>query len=147
MNSQIEKLRATPEPPELGPGPRKDVSPEKALNEQLEKIGANDLLRAAVLVWHDHLDSAHRIVQNDETADGSYIHAIIHRREPDYSNSNYWFRRVGNHPCFAQLSTKLQHKWDPFAFVDFCERRDSKTEPRLREIQAIEMRLLVEHLL
>jgi len=144
---EIEKLLATPEPPDLGPGPRKGVLPEKALNDELHKIGVSDLLRAAVLVWHDHLDSAHKIVQNIETPDGSYIHAIIHRREPDYSNSKYWFRRVGDHPCFAELSVALRQKWDPVAFVDACQRRNAKTEPQLREIQATELRLLIDHLL
>ena len=147
MNAQLEKLLATPEPPELGPGPRKSVLAEKALNEELQKVGANELLRAAVLVWHDHLDSAHKIVQDIENPDGSYIHAIIHRREPDYSNSKYWFRRVGEHPCFAKLSATFHQKWDPFAFVDSCERHDSKTEPRLREMQSTELRFLIEHLL
>ncbi|HTD85009.1 MAG TPA: hypothetical protein VK850_00400 [Candidatus Binatia bacterium] len=144
---EIEKLLATPEPPELGPGPRKGVLPEKALNAELDKTGASELARAAVLVWHDHLDSAHKIVQDIETPDGSYIHAIIHRREPDYSNSKYWFRRVGDHVCFAELSIALRQKWDPLAFVDACERHDEKTEPRLREIQGTELRLLIEHLL
>jgi hypothetical protein len=138
----IEKLLATPETPELGPGPRKGVLPE----QELAKID-NDLLRAVLLVWHDHLDSAHTIVQDIETPDGSYIHAIIHRREPDYSNSKYWFRRVGRHPSLAKLSSRLGEQYDPFAFVDRCERRDSKSEPRLREIQALELQFLAEHLL
>ena len=147
MNAQLDKLLATPEPPELGPGPRNGVLPEKTLNDELKKIDASELLRAAVLVWHDHLDSAHKIVQNIETPDGSYIHAVIHRREPDYSNSKYWFRRVGDHPCFADLSVALRQKWDPLAFVDACQRHDPKTESRLREIQATELRLLIERLL
>ena len=145
--TEIQKLLDTPEPADLGPGPRKGVIPEPALNEQLQKLGASDLLRAAILVWHDHLDSAHKIVQNDESPDGSYIHAIIHRREPDYSNARYWFHRVGQHPCFAQLSARLHEKHDPFTFVDLCQRRDRASEPRLREIQALEIQLLVEHLL
>jgi hypothetical protein len=138
----IKKLLATPETPELGPGPRKGVLPE----QEFANID-NDLLRAVLLIWHDHLDSAHKIVQDIETPDGSYIHAIIHRREPDYSNSKYWFRRVGQHPCFAELSSRLGEQYDPLAFVDRCDRRDSKSEPRLREIQALELQLLAEHLL
>ncbi|HKQ36566.1 MAG TPA: hypothetical protein VJ063_00730 [Verrucomicrobiae bacterium] len=147
MNAQLEKLLATPEPPELGPGPRKGVLSEKSLSDELKRIGASELLRAAVLLWHDHIDSAHKIVQDIETQDGSYIHAIIHRREPDYSNSKYWFRRVGDHPCFDELSIALHQKWDPIAFVDSCQRHDPKSESRLREIQATELRLLIQHLL
>ena len=146
MNAEVEKLLNTPEPPELGPGPRKGVTPENVLNQEAQKFGDSELLRAALLVWHDHLDSAHKIVQDIETSDGSYIHAIIHRREPDYSNAKYWFRRVGNHPCYEALSTTLKQKWDPLAFVDSCERADAATEGRLREVQALELRLLIEHL-
>jgi hypothetical protein len=144
MTADIKKLLDTSEIPELGPGPRKGVLSEDKIEQA---IAGNELLRAAVLVWHDHLDNAHKIVQNIETADGSYIHAIIHRREPDYSNSKYWFHRVGKHPCFAELSARIGEQYDPLAFVDRCERSDSKSEPRLREIQALELQLLVEHLL
>lgn len=140
MTADIKRLLSTPEPPELGPGPRQGVLAEK----DLARIG-NELLRAVILIWHDHLDSAHRIVQDIETPEGSYIHAIIHRREPDYYNSKYWFRRVGEHPCFVALSARAGEPYDPIAFVDRCERRDSKTEPRLREIQAIELQLLAQH--
>ena len=145
MTPDIKKLLDTRETPELGPGPRKGVLPEDKIEQA---TAGNELLRAAVLVWHDHLDAAHKIVQDIETPDGSYIHAIIHRREPDYWNSKYWFRRVGNnHPCFAELSTLLHEKYDPLAFVDRCEHSDPKSEPRLREIQALELQILVEHLL
>ena len=144
MNSALDlkRLLATSEPPELGPGPRKGVLRES----ELATID-NELLRAVLLVWHDHLDSAHKIVQDIETPDGSYVHAIIHRREPDYSNSKYWFRRASEHPCFAELSSRLGEQYDPLAFVDRCDRRDAKSEPRLREIQALELQLLAEHLL
>jgi hypothetical protein len=147
MTPDVKKLLDTPEPPELGPGPRNGVMPEKLLDQELRKTGASDLLRAAIFVWHDHLDSAHKIVQNIETPDSSYIHAIIHRREPDYSNAKYWFHRVGYHPCFAKLSARLKEQYDPIGFVEHCARRDSTSESRLREIQAIELELLIEHLL
>lgn len=143
MITEIGKLLDTPEPPELGPGPRAGVMAEKALDERLRKLGGSDLLRATVLLWHDHLDAAHQIAQAIETADGSYVHGIIHRREPDYSNAKYWFRRVGHqHPCFEELSRRLNASWDPLAFVDRCQRRENISE--LRAIQALEIRLLAE---
>src|SRR5262245_45470401 len=48
----------------------------------------------------DFLDEAHVICQDLDTPEGSYWHALMHRREPDYPNSKYWFRRVGTHPIF-----------------------------------------------
>src|SRR5262245_19277607 len=51
-------------------------------------------------VWllHDFLDESHTISQSIDTPTGSYWHAIMHRREGDFSNAKYWFRRVGDHP-------------------------------------------------
>src|ERR1041385_8979921 len=100
--TQLSPLLGTPEPPELGPGPRAKVQPLPALQRQLDATlgqtqlaGVNaDLVRALVLLWHDHFDAAHAIAQTIETRDGSYVHGILHRREPDYGNAKYWFRRV-----------------------------------------------------
>ena len=50
-------------------------------------------------------DESHELSQGIEPGEGSYWHAILHRREPDYSNSKYWLRRVGGHPIFADLAT------------------------------------------
>src|ERR1700719_4147373 len=92
--------------PELGPGPRQGVLPHAQLDPPLNKLLAQadlsstsrDLIRALVLLWHDRLDAAHAIAQAIEDADGSFLHGIVHRREPDYGNARYWFRRVGAHP-------------------------------------------------
>ena len=59
--------------------------------------------RAALWLWHDFLDESHRISQDVETTTGSYWHGIMHRREADYSNAKYWFRRVGKHAIFPAL--------------------------------------------
>src|SRR4029079_11488334 len=60
--------------------------------------------RAGLWLAFDFLDESHAISQDLETAGGSFWHAIMHRREPDASNSKYWWRRVGEHPVFASLT-------------------------------------------
>jgi hypothetical protein len=175
---EIKSLLATVELPELGPGPRAGVRPAAELNDAMEKIlpdstfspRTNESIRAVILLWHDHLEEAHAIAQSIEDRDGSFIHAIMHRREPDYTNANYWFRHTGAHPCYPEIARRagalleaegervLREKiiprgeWDAFAFVDACAQAERKPVAErqvrlLREIQKIETEVLLEHLL
>ncbi len=41
--------------------------------------------------WH----AAHRIVQDDPSADAAWVHALLHRIEGDDANAGYWYRRAG----------------------------------------------------
>jgi hypothetical protein len=172
---ELQKLFDTSQPPELGPGPRPGVKSEAELKKCFEKLfGKSDtrpeqreLISALVLLWHDHLDSAHEIAQDISNPSGSFAHGIMHRREPDYGNAAYWFRRVGKHPAFgeiairaskalevrdeADLSRKLipGGEWDAFAFINACEtaaRNTSSHEQKdlMRELQAIETLALAD---
>ena len=88
-------LLATPAPPALGPGPRpgtQSIEPlqnsiDAALDRHSLPPASRDAARALILLWHDHHDAAHGVVQDMETAEASYVHAILHRREPDYDNA------------------------------------------------------------
>ena len=49
-------------------------------------------------LWHDRQgdwDKAHEIVQEISTAEASWIHAYLHRKEGDESNARYWYRTAG----------------------------------------------------
>jgi hypothetical protein len=134
-----------------------------------QKVVDPDMAQAclsAMWLYHDFLDESHQISQSISTVEGSYWHGIMHRREPDFSNSKYWFRRVGEHPIFGPLrqaapalvsatgkheSTVFllsQPSWDPFAFIDLCEacaKRHSPAEMLCRQIQKCEWQLLFDY--
>ena len=55
-----------------------------------------DLTRAVDLALAGDWDSAHKIVQEDETDTTScWIHAVLHKIEGDAGNARYWYRRAG----------------------------------------------------
>ncbi len=98
---------------------------------------------------HGYLDQSHRISQQVDSPTGSYWHGIMHRREGDYGNSKYWFRRVGNHVIWEQLAQDSvifkNSIWDPYRFVDLCEEfagTGTDMEKSLEEAQMREWELL-----
>jgi len=173
ISAEIGKLLATPELADLGPGPRPGVEAEQALNAALDQLfktsklsrERQQLIRALVLLWHDHLDASHSIAQAIENSDGAFVHGIMHRREPDYSNAAYWFRRVGKHPAFPEIASQTAGllsaknksliselvpggEWDPFGFIHACQQSNRKgaaaSEYSLRQqIQRIETAVLL----
>jgi hypothetical protein len=70
-------------------------------------------LAAGLWLYVDELDRSHRISQQLDSSTGAFWHGIMHRREGDFGNAHYWFRRVGMHPAMASIP-----EYDPHAFVD-----------------------------
>ena len=140
--------------PNLGVRPRLQALTATSLFVPAGKFDPNfaNACLAGLWLWHDFLDEAHAISQEIDTPEGSWWHAIMHRREGDFWNSKYWFRRVESHPAFATLSDRLVAlglpEWDPTAFVDQCERavRDGgELEQACQRIQREEWRTLFEY--
>ena len=109
------------------------------------------LLRAGLYLYFDCWDEAHNTAQDIDNAEGSYWHAIVHRQEPDASNSGYWFRQVGAHPIFpalkiraAEIGIPTGSRWDPIAFIDYCASAmpGSPEEHKAQEVQLAEWQLL-----
>ena len=136
--------------------------------ELSRRIAAADLqpaVASALLLWNDDLDASHTLSQGLPDRFGSWLHGTMHRREGDFSNSKYWFRKVGAHAGFAQMTQRaaeavakaggqqapalaaLAEQWDPFAFVDRCADatgRSAGSAALLEALQAAELELLTE---
>jgi hypothetical protein len=67
----------------------------------------------AAMIWLrvGLIDRPHRIVQEDSSAMGSYIHGIVHRLEGDYWNSNYWFQRVRDNSLLSRIGQSVESDW------------------------------------
>lgn len=74
---------------------------------------------AGLWLLHDQLDRSHAISQQIETPLGSLWHAVMHRREGDYSNAKYWLARGASLTKIeAQLAARLGRPWEARGFVD-----------------------------
>lgn len=158
---------------ELGPG-RPNTSAQPQLSslqpaDIVEAVSDQDMAECCVAglwLWHNYLDRSHDFSQEIHTSSGSLWHGIMHRREPDYSNAKYWYRRVGDHPVYLDLheqAIELAEKhqvevaaeslvrspsWDPGAFVDLCAlaaRGQAGLSSFCQEVAICEWRLLFDH--
>ena len=164
----------TSEPPDLCQEPRAGTLSVAEVTARVRRgcegwagdDGRLDRVLAAALLYHDHYNEAHDLVQDMTDPDGSLVHALVHRREPDYWNANYWYRRVGDHALYRHLTRRLatmrppgpagavadrlvlSGTLDPMALVAACEDA-AALPPRdpvavfLRALQDAEFELLV----
>ena len=59
-------------------------------------IERQELVEAIDHALAGNWEAAHAIVQRDESElVACWIHAVLHKMEPDESNSRYWYRRAG----------------------------------------------------
>jgi hypothetical protein len=128
------------------------------------------LVVCGLWLLHDALDDAHLICQRYEEGhgapDAAFWHAHLHRREGDFSNGKYWYRRAGNHPALAalaqyalpvvnsapadkQLFKITARGFDTSSFVDLCEAVDRNDSSPLRDaavaLQKLEWQVLMAH--
>lgn len=69
---------------------------------------------ALVALWRDANESwtaSHDTLQDDQSADGAWVHAYLHRKEGDLPNAAYWYRRASK-PVFTG---SLDDEWSQIA--------------------------------
>ena len=182
INEIVQKLDARQPLPPLAPEKEWDIE----LTRQIQATSIADLfdgralkdsslanaVKSALLLWNDALDDSHDISQSVRSKTGSYWHGIMHRREPDYSNSKYWFARVGSHPIFPALRVRVleilkasssqsaqldryaeaieqNDNWNAPQFIDWCQdaagHADDEIEEFLQTVQVEEIKLLLDY--
>ena len=88
------------------------------------------VVRGGLLYALDDLAGCHEFFQDTASDVVSYWHGMMHRREADFDNARYWFRRSGTLPFFDTLHHRAalisaeaarQSSWDPYLFTGECE--------------------------
>ena len=182
INEIVQRLDARQPLPPLAPEKEWDTALTKQIQatstaqlfdgRALKDTSSADAVKSALLLWNDALDDSHGISQGVRSKTGSYWHGIMHRREPDYSNSKYWFARVGSHPIFPALRARVieilktdpsqsaqlaryaeaieqNDNWDAPQFIDWCQdaamHADDEVVEYLQTVQVEEIKLLLDY--
>ena len=122
------------------------------------------VIEAALWLVAGDLDRSHDISQDNSSSEGSFWHGVMHRREGDFGNASYWFRRVGKHPVYSKLGAAVreeaflgeaflgpENSWNPYEFVDRCAEVVNRSKGELKEqcilAQWLEWQVMVGHIL
>jgi hypothetical protein len=77
---------------------------------QSQATPPSGLSPALEALWFDakgDWNKAHELAQEDGDSSGAWVHAYLHRKEGDTSNSRYWYVRAGKPVC----SGSLEEEW------------------------------------
>lgn len=142
------------------------VAPRELVTGTFRREGDAKAMLAGLWLWHDFLDESHAISQSLDNSTGSSWHAIMHRREGDFSNAKYWYARCASHPALQTLTVQASSYLNPFpadksllkitmngwsgpAFVDLVETVHRKPDDPRRKaavaLQQLEWRVLFDH--
>lgn len=129
----------------------RSTSPHAELVEQVLSDPAlkdKHTIAAGLWLYIDDLSRSHAISQNLNRPSGSFWHAIMHRREGDFSNSHHWYRKAGQHPVLTRIDSggggggagTAVGSYEPHAFVDRVERAAAQQSdsPDLVAMQRLE---------
>ena len=68
---------------------------ENSLSQEDPPAKVNVFLRSMWWEAKGNWEEAHRLVEDDPSAEGAWVHAYLHRVEGDQFNAGYWYRRAG----------------------------------------------------
>ncbi len=80
----------------------------KSAGSSTEPSGLTLPLRALWWVATGQWKAAHDLIDEDETPDGMWVHAHLHRQEGDISNARYWYGRAGK----PEFNGPIEAEWD-----------------------------------
>lgn len=136
---------------------KKATDAEIAGGKKIGDLGMFTLVRGGLLYAYDEIHEAHRIFQDAPGDLGSYWHGMMHRREGDFDNARYWFRRAGSLAFFGDLQRAAsqhsavmarQSNWDPYLFTGECEQArygDADLLKELVQLQRAEFQTLFDY--
>jgi hypothetical protein len=159
------------------------VTPDQLLLSPPKSHAYAKAMLCGMWLWHDGLHECHEIAQmhpslgNDDASEEQsemvsaihtldFWHAIMHRREGDFSNAKYWYARCADHRAMRTISamgmdvigrsTKdrsllkiVGGEYNPDALVDLVEQiHDQPGDPRFAgavRVQQMEWEALFQH--
>jgi len=80
-----------------------------SLTQETPPTGINPLLQALWETAKGHWDRAHKIAQTIPDANGSLVHAYLHRQEGDLANALYWYHNAGQNQPHLSLEEEWEH--------------------------------------
>lgn len=81
---------------------------KKTLQEDSPPAGLDGLLLGLWVDARGDWERAHEIAQEVGGRDGAWLHAYLHRKEPDLANASYWYHRAGQPIC----EDSLEEEWE-----------------------------------
>ncbi|HET9217889.1 MAG TPA: hypothetical protein VFR18_12975 [Terriglobia bacterium] len=105
------------------------------------------VVRGGLLYALDDLDGCSEFFQNTANDLVGYWHGMKHRREADFDNARYWFRRTGTLPFFDTLHSRVsgistdaakQFSWDPYLFTGACEQHRFGDDSEVRDLARLQ---------
>jgi hypothetical protein len=142
------------------------VKPKDLVSVPVVNQDDADAMLAGLWLWHDALNECHKIAQDLIGPTGAFWHAIMHRREGDFSNAKYWYARSADHRALRLISSMaldligretadptllriVGGEYNPDALVDLVEAiHDKPADPRHTaavRLQQMEWEALFNH--